>query len=356
VRVQFSGAQYLVLGEVKVLRNSADVNWLVTDQLGTPRMIFDKTGSLANTKRHDYLPFGEELFANQGLRSGAIGYVTDSVRQKFTQKERDNETGLDYFGARYYASTQGRFTSPDEPLIGQDEPNPQTWNLYSYTSNNPLSRIDEDGRRWFYRKTDGGWEVQWVNPNDDGTYTSPSGAGWNAFVPKDKYDNLVFYSSDGYHAYYFGEREDGSPRALSLWTGKVENKPDHILAAAFIFQDIFNLARASFTAWQVTRIAATEEIKTVATQAAATTAEQQVVKAAAGKITGFTKHGINQAISRDGVGVASRAIADAVKNPIKVVAGRESTKYIGRDATVVLNKAGKVITTWARNSAGRRGP
>jgi hypothetical protein len=44
-----------------------------------------------------------------------------------------------------------------------------------------------------------------------------------------------------------------------------------------------------------------------------------------------------------------------VKNPIKVVAGRNgATKYIGRDATVVLNKAGKVITTWARNSAGRR--
>lgn len=39
------------------------INWLVTDQLGTPRMIFDQGGSLANTSRHDYLPFGEELFA-----------------------------------------------------------------------------------------------------------------------------------------------------------------------------------------------------------------------------------------------------------------------------------------------------
>ena len=48
-------------------------------------------------------------------------------------------------------------------------------------------------------------------------------------------------------------------------------------------------------------------------------------------------------------------ILDAVKNPIKVVAqsgGR--LKYVGKDATVVLNKAGKVITTWARNSAGTR--
>jgi hypothetical protein len=65
---------------------AADIEWLVTDQLGTPRMIFDKTGSLANTKRHDYLPFGEELFATQGLRTGTMGYsVNDSVRQKFTR-------------------------------------------------------------------------------------------------------------------------------------------------------------------------------------------------------------------------------------------------------------------------------
>jgi len=45
---------------------SAQVNWLVTDQLGTPRMIIDQTGTLANVKRHDYLPFGEELTATQG--------------------------------------------------------------------------------------------------------------------------------------------------------------------------------------------------------------------------------------------------------------------------------------------------
>ena len=70
-------------------------------------MIFDKTGSLANTKRHDYLAFGEELTAGIGLRS--TGYSPDGIRQKFTQKERDIETGLDFFDARYYASTQGRY-------------------------------------------------------------------------------------------------------------------------------------------------------------------------------------------------------------------------------------------------------
>ena len=48
---------------VEVEAWSPNINWLVTDHLGTPRMVIDQTGTLANIKRHDYLPFGEELFA-----------------------------------------------------------------------------------------------------------------------------------------------------------------------------------------------------------------------------------------------------------------------------------------------------
>ncbi|MGH9933458.1 MAG: RHS repeat-associated core domain-containing protein, partial [Pyrinomonadaceae bacterium] len=125
---------------------SANLNWLVTDQLGTPRLIFDKTGSLAATKRHDYLPFGEELAAGTGGRTPQQGYVGDSTRQKFTQKERDNETGLDYFLARYYSSTQGRFTSPDPVYFQTDmTTDPQRFNLYEYARNNPLKFIDPEG-------------------------------------------------------------------------------------------------------------------------------------------------------------------------------------------------------------------
>jgi RHS repeat-associated protein len=139
-----------------------DIQWLVADQLGTPRMIFDKTGSLANTKRHDYLPFGEELFVGTGGRTTAQGYTADTVRQKFTSKERDNETGLDYFGARYYASTQGRFSSPDPfsiILLRQNSPkdektraalnqfinDPRRWNRFAYAVNSPLVFTDKTG-------------------------------------------------------------------------------------------------------------------------------------------------------------------------------------------------------------------
>lgn len=121
------------------------INWLVTDQLGTPRMVFDQTGSLAGMKRHDYLPFGEELTGNQGLRTATLSYAADTVRQKFTSQERDNETGLDFFQARYYASSQGRFSSIDPLLASAKRRNPQTWNRYIYGLNNPLRYTDPDG-------------------------------------------------------------------------------------------------------------------------------------------------------------------------------------------------------------------
>jgi RHS repeat-associated protein len=120
-------------------------------QLGTPRMIFDKTGSLANTKRHDYLPFGEELYAGAGLRTTTQGYMAagyaaaDKARQKFTEQERDDETGLDFMHARYFASTQGRFTSVDPLGASARAGSPQTWNRYSYALNNPLRYNDPSG-------------------------------------------------------------------------------------------------------------------------------------------------------------------------------------------------------------------
>jgi RHS repeat-associated protein len=74
-----------------------------------------------------------------------------------------------------------------------------------------------------------------------------------------------------------------------------------------------------------------------------------------GGISGFTKHGLNQAISRDGVGVAAKAILDAVKNPVVVVQrAKGAMKYVGEKATVILSAAGKVITTWASNAGGWR--
>ena len=65
-------------------------------------------------------------------------------------KERDTESGNDYFGARYYASSMARFISPDssegpDPVPFGDLGDPQSLNLYTYLTNNPLSNVDDDG-------------------------------------------------------------------------------------------------------------------------------------------------------------------------------------------------------------------
>ncbi len=67
-------------------------------------------------------------------------------RNEFTGKERDSATGLDYFGARYMSSAQGRFTSFDPAFESELLEYPQTWNRYSYVYNNPLRLTDPDGR------------------------------------------------------------------------------------------------------------------------------------------------------------------------------------------------------------------
>ena len=91
------------------------------------------------------------------ISSTAIGLLApvydDRIRCRCTGKERDQESGLDYFGARYYSSVIGRFSSPDWSKSPEAVPyakldNPQTLNLYSYAGNNPLSALDEDGHVW----------------------------------------------------------------------------------------------------------------------------------------------------------------------------------------------------------------
>jgi RHS repeat-associated protein len=74
----------------------------------------------------------------------------DAACNKFTGKERDSESNLDNFGARYYGSTIARFMTPDWSARPTTVPyavfgDPQSLNLYTYVRNGPLNRIDADG-------------------------------------------------------------------------------------------------------------------------------------------------------------------------------------------------------------------
>jgi RHS repeat-associated protein len=111
------------------------------DHLGSTRMVTDSLGQAL--ARRDYLPFGEEI-TGVGGRTSQWG-ATDTITQKFTAKERDQETGLDYFGARYMSAMQGRFMSPDAFYKDSHVDDPQSWNEYAYARNNPLRYLDPNG-------------------------------------------------------------------------------------------------------------------------------------------------------------------------------------------------------------------
>jgi RHS repeat-associated protein len=186
-----------------VAAGAGRLEWVVTDQLGTPRMIIDRTGSLSGVKRHDYLPFGEEIGAGVGGRTAGQGYSTgDGPRQKFTQKERDSETGLDYFFARYYAGTHGRFTSCDPVITGEEHiVNPQRWNAYSYVLNSPLGLVDPDGRNG--RGQSGAKVIDVFITHRPSERKPHPGANWTGLIEKAKRRGIVL------NVYYRTENGNG---------------------------------------------------------------------------------------------------------------------------------------------------
>jgi len=120
----------------RVDRPSNTMHLYINDHLGTARIIATPSSySTVTTAESDYYPYGGEIPISS----------SDPNHYKFTGKERDSESGLDYFVARYNFSNIGRFITPDEPFADQDAASPQSWNLYSYVRNNPTNNTDVDG-------------------------------------------------------------------------------------------------------------------------------------------------------------------------------------------------------------------
>src|SRR5579859_3162815 len=114
------------------------VFYYFSDHLKTASVITDASGTIK--AESDYYPWGGELqFVNN-----------DSNDYKFTGKKRDVETGLDYFGARYYSNGLGRWVSADwsstpVPVPYANFGDPQSLNLYGYVRNIPSTSVDPDG-------------------------------------------------------------------------------------------------------------------------------------------------------------------------------------------------------------------
>lgn len=200
--------------------------------------------------RYDYLPFGEELGAGVGSRTIGMGYsAADGTRQKFTAKERDIESGLDYFGARYYSGAQRRFTSTDpNPVTKENFVNPQRWNLYLYVNNNPLTAVDPNGgdgegkggdkvisvflmfdksHRYTDSRNGPGWQnLKSKNGYNIQVYGSENVAGKGALAPTPEAFEDTLRNSDVviYVGHGAGDTIGGTFRQVAIWAGDEDRK------------------------------------------------------------------------------------------------------------------------------------
>jgi RHS repeat-associated protein len=128
---------YISAGSQVGVYDASGVHFRLTDWLGSLRVTTNHLGAVESKCTN--LPFGD----GQSCAGAADTHL-------YTGKERDTESGNDYFGARYYAANMGRWLMPDWTTGPSAIPyailsNPQTLNLYTYASNNPIRNIDLDG-------------------------------------------------------------------------------------------------------------------------------------------------------------------------------------------------------------------
>ena len=171
-------------GQLIATYDTAGLHYQLADWLGTRRVQTDFAGNTEETCTS--LPYGNAL----NCQTTSLSTAGDATEHHFTGKERDTESGNDYFLARYYGSSMGRFVSPDPSgLMFADPGNPQSLNLYSYAWNNPLKFIDPNG---LDNCTDSNGNVI---PDDKGGDNDTNCANvhgtWNVFTPPANVKNVT---------------------------------------------------------------------------------------------------------------------------------------------------------------------
>jgi RHS repeat-associated protein len=269
--------------------------YLLTEALGSTVTLADGSGAVAT--EYSYEPFG----------TATASGTSSSNELRYTGRENDG-TGIYYYRARYYHPGLQRFISEDPiGFAGGDT------NLYAYVGNSPTGLIDPLG--------------------------------------------LDAWSDAGNFAAGFGDTLTlgGTAWVRGLWTQEF-GLPDTVDASS-----TWNLAgRKTAHAWDAAMgiLSGAAALRAAPSLVPLLTNETGAVgRVVVRRITGYTRHGLNQAISREGTGVSVRAILDAVRNPQRIVARSGGIiEYIGEAARVRLNEAGQVVTVIARGVRGFRIP
>ncbi|MEK7539138.1 MAG: RHS repeat-associated core domain-containing protein [Patescibacteria group bacterium] len=276
---------------------SAVTGYVQTDNLGSTNVVSDAKGNIAQTL--DYFPFGAPR-----INSG-----TDNPQRQFIGQMYDADTSLSYLNARYYDGKKGQFISQDPVFweIGQTKDgknalsNPQAMNSYSYAGNNPITNSDPSGK----------------------------------FAP-------VLIVAAGILAMYAPQITSFS-QSLMTPLGQVG-----------VSQVIDDANKGNYGMAVIGAVTAGEIPKNSIPKGLYLGQDfgklGKVVKTTPGELKSFTNivtkdpyHGLNQAISR---GISPQLIQDTVKNPLIKLQQDSNSVYLNKQAGVVLDKLGGLITTY----------
>jgi RHS repeat-associated protein len=288
-------------------------------------------------------PEEQKIYAPPAVISATAG---GNNRYKFTGKERDSESGLDNFGARYDSSTLGRFMSPDPDNDGASEGVPQSWNAYSYALNNPLNVLDPDGRDTVY--------VVCGTERGSGCAKITE----EQFEALKKSGNFLFDSKKGA---IYAKNADGSQGELLAGYYSYKNRAEQANAFA---TDLFKSMALNY-AFGAGELGIGRLFGLGGTAFRIATYDVEVTAANGTRITGFTEHGWSRAAGEGAAGtpgvragVKQEAILDALKNPTKIISGldkegRPFETFVGKDAKVVVNpESGKIVSVNPTSRAG----
>jgi RHS repeat-associated protein len=279
------------------------------EEPGHVKALIDASNDVAT--RYDYTPWGEV---------DATGTVTQSLG--YMAREYDETIGLYNVRARWYDPHQGRFVSEDPiGLAGGINP-------YAYAGGNPINHTDPSGLCYkggsaYFILEGVKYDSGRCEKEKDHTLSNP---------PIQQAGGLVGTTGSGDGGGGGGRNGPGGSRNVvqALWQ---EPSLEHLLD--FVFYEVTEVCTASGC--------------------------KPLMGGTVSPLRGFAvnhqgvKHGLHQAIGRDGHGVSIRAYADALRNPSRIVQQANGRiKYIGTNATVVLNSTGQMVTSWARTAAGWR--
>jgi len=238
------------------------------------------------------LPFGNDLnnptSVNCVQTSNALSTNDDATEHHFTGKERDAESGNDYFGARYYSSAMGRFMSPDWnedpiPLPYAQLDDPQTLNLYAYVNNNPLSHRDQDGHasiEWLRRRA---VALAWKQEQN---MVAKTGRGTVNWTDAERAELLNSGRVSGYVGHHINDVARnpglaGEPNNIKFVEGQEGNLAEHggnfqrgtrgtllnrSVSSAFVVAQVLDAVLNSISAYSEVRATGVNEVATGETQ------------------------------------------------------------------------------------------